>query len=69
MDEKPETTLGPGSRRDRTSERTPLEIVRFRRRIARGVYDRAEVAEVVARRLLARGDLDPPPSKGPFPHP
>lgn len=57
-DHKPLGPLGGGSV---PPERTPAELRRFRLRVAEGYYDRPSVAETVARRLLARGDLDPPP--------
>ncbi len=64
MDPNDEKTLEPVPRERSRRERTPAELLRFRLRIARGYYDRPEVAEAVARRLLGTGALDPPPCSG-----
>lgn len=61
MNEMGGKTRGPEARDAFPGERTPRELLRFRARIAAGYYDRLHVVEDLARRLLARGDLDPPP--------
>lgn len=47
---------------------TPWQLHWFRLRVEEGYYDRAEVAEEVARRLLAAPDALPP-FPGTFPPP
>ena len=61
MSETEHRAQGSAPDDDVAPERTPRELLRFRRRAAAGYYDLPSVADVVARRLLARGDLDPPP--------
>lgn len=63
MDEMDEKTRGPEAAGDFPHERTPRELLRFRGRIAAGYYDRLHVAEKLARRILARGNLDSPPGR------